>query len=152
MSPHLFFLKTLLCFQCQLSPSSSHSSPLVPCSPKNTSFQSTHFLSLYYHFSPLHSMHPSFFHTSLLSSLSSPLAVPPWQRAWEWVCFLSRQPTAACPHCEQGKYAPLCLCGTHPSMWKWSECRLVNQSIEQTCLKPCPWNPSLLLFYAWQLS
>lgn len=143
---------------------------------KNTSIHSTHFLSLYYHFSPLQAyislqlssflpslctpcIHPS--STPLLCpsslrlfslSLSSPLAVPPWQRAWVWACFLSRQPTVACPHCEQGKYAPLCLCGTHPSMWKWSECRLVNQSIEQTCLKPRPWNPSLLLFYAWQMS
>lgn len=134
-------------------------------SPFNTSIHSTHSLFLY-HLSPLHSMHPSPLNFPLFTSLllhlllpfpSSPLAVPtppplPWQRAWVWACFLSRQPTSACPHCEQGKYAPLCLRGARPSMWKWSECRLVNQSIEQTCLKPCPWNPSLLLFHAWQMS
>ncbi len=66
---------------CQLGLFSSHSSPLTLCSPKNTSYQSTHFLSLYCLFFPPHSMHPSFFHTSLFFSLSSPLAVPPWQRA-----------------------------------------------------------------------
>lgn len=76
---------------------------------------------------PLPAVHAS----TLCPSLS---ASPPWQRAWERARFLSRQPTAASRHCEQGKCAPLCLSGTQPSMWKWSECRLVNQSIEQTCL------------------
>lgn len=145
-------------FQYQLSPPSSSSL-------FNTSIPLTHFLFLY-HISPLHSMHPSPQNFPLFSSPSAPpspssilspgSAHPPppphRQRAWVWACFLSRQLTSACPHCEQGKYAPLCLHSARPSMWKWSECRLVNQSIEQTCLKPCPWNPSLLLFHAWQMS
>lgn len=74
-------------------------------------------------------------------------SAPPGRRPCGGPVSSRRKPTATCPHCEQRKCALLCLCGAHPSKWKWSECSLVNQSIEQTCLR----NLSLKSFSAFVL-
>lgn len=109
-------------------------------------------------FSPVPT-HQTFFLISV--SVSVPIDTPSFPHPWQ--CPPGRGPERE-PVSSAGSRAPRarivsrgnvlhCVgCGTHPSMWKWSECRLVNQSIEQTCLKPRPWNPSLLLFCAWQMS